>query len=382
VRRTNIRVGLNFLYFITGMGGVETFGRELVRAFRHTAEEGLEFILFTSLDGQELKQHECDHLKVVVCPFHARFRGVRYFWEQFMLPWQTLAHDLDLLHSLAYVGPVFSFIPSILTIHDANTQMVEMKALRRMVLWKISFWAAHTANLVTTVSQFSRNELMKWYQLSQSRIQVITSGPGSSQFGESAPAPGSRVQELEIYEPYIAVIGGTYPHKNIPRVIEAFQCIASQVPHKLVIIGKVPPAVHTLLNRLDTDRIVFTGYLSNDSVSAIIARSDLFVMPSLYEGFGFPVLEAQAQGVPVACSSAGSLPEVTKDSAVLFDPENVQDIAGALVRCLTNRELNTELRKRSRENAATYSWKAAAASYLACYRQVAARSGQKIEGEI
>jgi glycosyltransferase involved in cell wall biosynthesis len=93
-------------------------------------------------------------------------------------------------------------------------------------------------------------------------------------------------------------------------------------------------------------------------------------MPSLYEGFGFPVLEAQAQGVPVACSNAGSLPEVTRQSAELFDPESIDDMAETLARCIKNPELNLKLRKLARENAASYSWKDTAAEYLKCYDRV------------
>lgn len=368
-----MRVGLNLLYFIPEQGGVETFGRELVRALCETAVDGEELVLFTSLDGQEFKEYQCSQVKVVVCPFHARHRGVRYIWEQLVLPWQAVAHGVDLLHSLAYVGPVLSFVPTILTIHDANTRAVKMKALRRLVLWNVSLWAAHRARLVTTVSRFSRGEVLKWYGLPESRLKVVISGPGTSPEPESVPVDHrGLIRALGIQEPYIAVIGGTYPHKNIRRAVESFQRIANQIPHRLVIIGKIPSEVRTVVDRLTTQRIIVTGYLPSRVMRTVISQSDLFVMPSLYEGFGFPVLEAQAQGVPVACSNAGSLPEVVRDSAALFDPESIQDIAGTMARCLTDRERNLELGSRARGNAASYSWKTAAAAYRACYQNVAA----------
>lgn len=369
--RRRIRVGLNVLYFITGMGGIETFGRELVRAFRDHDEDDIEFVVFTSRDGAELQELQCAHIKVVVCPFYARFRGVRYLWEQFVLPWQALAYRLDLLHSLAYVGPVLSLVPTMLTVHDANARIVEMKALRRFVLWRVSLWAAHTARLVTTVSEFSRGELIKWYGLPESRIEVIASGPGTSLPIENAAVAADKIRELGAGAPYVAVIGGTYPHKNMPRLVQAFLRIEDRVPHRMVIVGKVPPEVERLLNTLDKNKILFTGYLPSNTMRAVISGSDLFVMPSLYEGFGFPVLEAQAHGVPVACSNAGALPEIAKGSTVLFDPENVEEIAATLVRCLTDRELNVKLRRLGPENTARYSWGSAAASYRECYRRLA-----------
>lgn len=369
-----MRVGLNLLYFIPGQGGVETFGRELVRALSETAADDDEFVLFTSLDGREFTEHLCPRVKVVVCPFHAQRRSIRYLWEQFVLPWQALAHGVDMLHSLAYVGPVLSFVPAMLTIHDANTRTVEMNTLRRLVLWNVSLWAARRAKLVTTVSRFSRGELIKWYGLPELRIRVIASGPGTSIAASDPVDAREFLCALGIKEPYIAVIGGTYPHKNISRVIESFQRIASQVPHRLIVIGKIPLEVQALVDHFATRSILVTGYLPSNVMSAVIAHSDLFVMPSLYEGFGLPVLEAQAHGVPVACSNAGSLPEVTKDSATLFNPESIEEMASVLARCLTDRALNQELRRRSRVNAASYSWKTAAGAYRECYRQVTANT--------
>ena len=365
-----MRVGLNLLYFIPGQGGVETFGRELVRALLGNADDGIEYVLYTSLDGQEFLESRREGVKVVICPFHARNRVVRYCWEQFVLPWQVLAHGVDVLHSLAYVGPIVSGVPTVLTVHDANTCVVgrDMNTVRRIVLWNVSRLSARAAKLVATVSIFSRDELLRWYRLRQSDVRVITSGPGSCQ--ANAIAPEGTMVEGMIEGPYIAVIGGTYPHKNISRLVEAFERIADKVVHKLVIIGNISPDAREMINSLAVQNVIVTGYLSSAAMDDVIARSDLFVMPSLYEGFGFPVLEAQAKGIPIACSNAGSLPEVTAASAALFDPENVDDIAGTILRCITDRALNANLRKRSRENVVRYSWDQTADVYLACYREL------------
>jgi glycosyltransferase involved in cell wall biosynthesis len=111
-------------------------------------------------------------------------------------------------------------------------------------------------------------------------------------------------------------------------------------------------------------------------VTNIIKHCELFVMPSLYEGFGFPVLEAQAQGVPVACSNSGALPEITGNSAELFDPRDVDDIAASILRCLVDQDVNKRLRTLSIENAARFSWQRTAQAYQACYAHIAEKSLQ------
>jgi glycosyltransferase involved in cell wall biosynthesis len=243
-----------------------------------------------------------------------------------------------------------------------------MSLQRRAVLWNISRLASRTARLVATVSNFSRDELVRWYKLPVSKIRVIYCGPGSSL--NAVPASRTGENAFEISGPYIAVIGGEYPHKNIARLVKAYGRIASKINHKLVIAGLIPQDVAKLIKGLNLQSIIVTGYLSRAELREAIAGSDLFVMPSLYEGFGAPVLEAQGLGVPVACSSAGSLPEIMGGSAVLFDPKDIDAMGTAIARCVSDRALNSELRTLGRENFARFTWRNTADAYSSCYREL------------
>lgn len=370
-----MRVGLNLLYLVPGrVGGVETFGREIVNALASLGDRVTDYIVFTSLDAADLRTMEQDRFRIIVLPFHANRRTVRYFWEQLVLPFVAWREKIDVLHSLSYVGPVLCPMPTIVTVHDANTSILgaTMTWYRRLGLSTLSRIASRTSDLVTTVSEFSRRELIRWYKLNPAAVRVVLSGPGrqAESASETSPRP---LSEIGNGEPYIAVIGGSYPHKNILRLIEAFARVERQVPHKLVILGNLAADAYDALLHLGSDRIVIAGYVSDAQLRETIRLSDLFVMPSLYEGFGFPVLEAQLQCVPVACSNRGSLPEVVGQSARLFDPENVEEIAKVMLECVLDRELNRSLRERARLNVERFSWQRAAQEYRDCYRQVLER---------
>jgi glycosyltransferase involved in cell wall biosynthesis len=361
-----MRVGLNALFLIPGdCGGLETFARELIEALV-ALNSATEYVVFVSLDAKDIFAPLQGKIEIAVCPFHARSRIARYCWEQLLLPWQIIAYRIDVLHSLGYVGPIFSPVPTVVTIHDANSKVVyaTMTRIRRTVLWHVSSLAAKTADLVATVSEFSRGELAQWYGLGLENISVIPSGPGAHPDDRRCVST-PELEKLVSEGPYIAAIGGGYPHKNMARLIEAYQKIADRIQHRLIIIGYISGAP---LDCKMPDTIVCTGYVPRSDLQEVLRRCDLFVMPSLYEGFGFPVLEAQALGAPVACSRRAALIELMNDSAALFNPEDVDDIAAVMSQCIRDRTLNSELRRMSLDNVTRFSWTKSAQEYERAYK--------------
>lgn len=363
-----MRVGLNALYLVPGdCGGLETFAKELIAALI-ALNSTIEYVLFVSLDALDAFTPLDGKLEIVVCPFHARKRAVRYCWEQLMLPWQAVAYRIDVLHSLGYVGPILSPVPTIVTIHDANSKVLSaaMPRIRRTVLWHVSSLAAKTADLVATVSNFSRNELARWYRLRPEEIRVILSGPGTLP-DEQRSVSKPDLHKLLSEGPYIAAIGGGYPHKNMARLIEAYLRITDRIQHRLIILGYISGVP---LKGKFPDKIICTGYMPRSDLQEVLRRCDLFVMPSLYEGFGFPVLEAQALGAPVACSRTASLIELVKDSAALFDPEDVDNISTVMSHCVLDLIFNSKLRRMSGENVTRFSWNSSAQEYSRTYRSI------------
>jgi glycosyltransferase involved in cell wall biosynthesis len=179
-------------------------------------------------------------------------------------------------------------------------------------------------------------------------------------------------QLYRITTPYVVAFAGGTVHKNIQRLIQAFSAVSDRFSHSLVLIGRLPPRVDlkAIMKEGLGRRVLSTGYVPDSHIYPILSHADLFVSPSLYEGFGIPVLEAQQANVAVACSTAGSLPEVAGEAAVFFDPNSVDAIAQAMFRCLSNDKLRAELCLLGQQNLKRFAWEKTASQTLDIYRKV------------
>jgi glycosyltransferase involved in cell wall biosynthesis len=180
-----------------------------------------------------------------------------------------------------------------------------------------------------------------------------------------------------IRNPYVAVFGGGYEHKNIPRLVDAFESAFGDTAYELVLIGGLTPKTVARVSLSSAgglaDRVVALGHIPKGHVRAVLAGADLFVLPSLYEGFGFPVLEAQGAGVAVVCSRAAALPEVAGTGAAYFDPASTSDMASTMKAVAMNVGLRSRYQAQGKDNVARFSWHTAAREYLAVYRSLAER---------
>lgn len=370
---TGARVGLNLLYLIPGVvGGTETYAVSLIAAMSRIAPE-LELVVFVSREAASIPLPSTRNVRRVVCPVAAVSRGFRYFWEQCRLPSAIASERVDVLHSLGYTGPLRPGVPHLVTIHDVNFRALRasMPLVRRSVLGAIVPRVARRASRVLTLSEFSRGELHRHLGVPPDRIVVTGAAPRALR----RPSGDARdaVRRRGITTPYVAAMSSQSPHKNLPRLVGAFARVAASVPHDLLIIGHLPPASEISRTAEQAgvgDRVHTTGYVSEDELAALLSGADLFVLPSLYEGFGLPLLEAQALGTPVACSSAASLPEVADGSAQLFDPTAVDSIADAMRIALGDAALRRRLAKLGTRNAARHSWDLVAARTLDQYADV------------
>jgi glycosyltransferase involved in cell wall biosynthesis len=149
-----------------------------------------------------------------------------------------------------------------------------------------------------------------------------------------------------------------FAHKNIPRLVEAFANVAPTHSHRLVLVGHARPDLRAVVARFPTlsGRVHFTGFVPDSDVAPLLGGADLLAFPSLYEGFGLPLIDAQALGVAIAASNAGSLPEVGGDGALYFDPASVAEMTAVIRRCLDDVELRRQLIARGYDNAKRFSW--------------------------
>jgi glycosyltransferase involved in cell wall biosynthesis len=369
-----MRVGINLLYLIPGVvGGTETYARGLVKALADI-DPRTEYLLFVNEESRNETFSTAPNVRVVVCPVRALNRARRYAWEQLVLPVLLRNHQVDLVHSLGYVGPIGAPCPHVLTIPDVNfVGHPSMTRQRRAFLRAFVSASARRATHLLTISEFSRQQIHEYMKKALEDITVThLAGRNASDAGPEAAARLRARYRISL--PYVIAFSSTFPHKNIPRLIEAFADVAASHPHSLVLVGHIRPEFQPIIERFPTlvGRVLFTGFVPDKDVSPILAGADLLVFPSLYEGFGLPIIDAQTVGVAVASSNRGSLPEVGGDGAAYFDPESIDDMRQTIDRCLVDAAFRQRLVECGRRNVRRFSWPDAARRTQEVYVRFAA----------
>jgi glycosyltransferase involved in cell wall biosynthesis len=280
-----------------------------------------------------------------------------------------------LLHT-QFVRPPRSDVPCVVTIHDLSFERLPGLFSRRMTarLRLTVPWSARHAAAVVTVSQHARSEVMELYGLPDQRVHVTRLAADEHFRPISAESCGSALEELGLEASYLLCVGTVQPRKNLERVVQAYALLAPSSRPKLVIAG--PEGWHSSRvfesvrrHRLE-DQVRFVGYVSPNQLVALYNGAAAFAYPSLYEGFGLPVLEAMACGTPTLTSDLSSLPEVAGNAAVLVDPRDVDSIRMGLEQVLLDTDLRLRLREAGYRQAARFSWDRCGRETAAVYRSV------------
>lgn len=372
-----MKIGLNLLYLLPGVvGGTETYAAGLLAGLA-AVDRSDEFLIFVNQEARNWPIPDAPNFSRVVCPVSGASRGQRYLFEQLRMPGILREHAVDVLHSLGYVSPLRVPCASVVTIPDLNYRVWgrEMSRLRRMVLGFFVKQSAVRSSRVVTLSMSAREEIVTEFRLPSDRVVITHAAPHVPRYC------GARcVSQVQLQSPYIVAFSSTTPNKNIPRLVEAFERLRSQhrLPHQLVLVGHGRDP--GLAARAQESGVVrFTGYLQEDDLQVVLAGAQMLAFPSVYEGFGLPVLEAMASGVPVVCSDRASLPEVAGDAAVFFDPYSVEDIAEKLARVALSASLRKELIAKGYQNLERFSWEKTARDTLQVYRDVISeKSGMQL----
>lgn len=289
-------------------------------------------------------------------------------------------HRLDIVHDPNGIAPFIGVggARRVVTLHDAATYTWP-ETHNWLDNWRYRWHlplALRRADAVVTVSECSRRDLARYLDLPGERLHVTSEGVDP----RFVPVrDGATLREAlgryGIEGPYLLYVGGINPRKNIARLLEAYGRVRERHPHaRLVVAGKrqwQAEGVDAALRRLGlADAVHFTGYVADADLPAIYSGAELFVFPSLYEGFGLPPLEAMACGTPVVTSDAASLPEVVGNAALLVDPLDVGSIAAAIDRLLSHPALAADLRSRGLARARRFTWERAARETIAVYEHV------------
>jgi glycosyltransferase involved in cell wall biosynthesis len=369
-----MRIGINILFLRPSwVDGANVYARRLLNSLALLDSENTYYV-YLNREAADLAM-PAPNFRPVVYNFLAHQRLPRYFHEQIVLPLHALRHKLDLVHSLHLTHPLFLPCRSVMTLHDTRFMIPQLRGsirgLRRQALRFFSGNGARRATRVITDSEFAKREMIAHFGLRAEKIDVVYLSVGPN--GEAPPdsrAVAAICAQYGVRQPYIAAIGGGYVHKNVPRLLEAFAQLQDEFPHELVLIGHLPPNVTP---EMLGQRVRTTGYVPDAHLPALMHGAEVFVVASLYEGFGLPALEAQAADVALVCSKAASLPEIAGEGAYYFDPYDTQDLVQALRACLRDSTLRETLRAKGRANLQRFSWQQTARQTLAIYRKAVGR---------
>ncbi len=371
-----MRVGMLIYGLDRPLTGIGRYTLELTRALRALGNE-IEVILLTAGRPGLLADGGFRHVPLPGC----RLLPGLVTLGNFLIPFVARRFSLDIVHDPTGVIP-FLFgakgAGTVVTVHDVfawscrGTSTLLDTLIYRHWLPRI----IHKVGAVITVSHHSQNDIQRYLQVAISRLRVIPYGV-APRF-HPVPLDQARahlLQRFGLSRRYLLYVGALTVRKNIGRALEAFALLHDSFPNLCFVLAgprtwKQTP-VEAIVRRLGIgDRIYLTGPLTDADLPALYSGADLFVFPSLYEGFGLPPLEAMACGTPVVCSSAASLPEVVGDAAVMVDPHDVEGLAEAMYRVLTDADLREELRARGLERARQFTWERTARETVAVYREV------------
>lgn len=304
----------------------------------------------------EIQGIKVNKISKYVKPSYKKLGAIaRLLWTQFVLPFKG-DRDAVIYHPFQYLS-FFTKRKQIITIHDfipiyypvANHQKLYYKYVMPVLLKK--------ADKIICISENTKKDLEKFYSVDKNKVKVIYNGYEESLFNKDIDK--EVLEKFNLKNPYMIMVGASYSHKNLDSVIKAFKNIEGNLD--LVIIGGNTNYLKELKNLVKEmkleKKVKFLGYVSDENLKDLYGHSEAFIYPTLYEGFGLPILEAQACGTVVICSNNSSLPEVYKNSAISFDPKNIEDIENSIKKVFEEKELREQLIEKGAENIKRFSWK-------------------------
>ncbi len=355
---------------------MEVAARELIPALLAEAPPGMHFTAFVNREAAAAKDGPWGQLlPVVTVPVNARNRVQWVLGEQTLLPPLAMRAGVDLMHSLASTAPLWGRFRRVVTVHDLiYARFPEAHAgIRDKGMQVLVPRAVRRSHRVIADSLSTRDDLVQMLGVGADRIDVVPLGLGSVRRAVPIDERETRAR-FELGERRLLLsLSAKRPHKNLLALIGALARIPAEERPVLVLAGYPTAHEAELRERATSEGLAadvrFPEWLSAEELEGLWAIARAFVFPSLYEGFGLPVLEAMARGVPVACSNASSLPEVGGEAALLFDPHDEAAIAGALRRLLDDATLREQLRARGLARVHEFTWQRTARLTLDSYRR-------------
>ena len=287
--------------------------------------------------------------------------------------------NLDLFFSPTHYSPLFSSCPQIISILDVSyklfPEMFPKKDLLKLALWgKLSI---RRAKKIITISNSSKNDIINEYRILANKVEVIPLG--IKDVNASDMNKSEFIEKYNLKNPYVLFVGTLQPRKNIAKLIEAFAKLETEnlklkTSLDLVIVGRKGWDYEKILEAPDkfgvSERVKFLEDVTNEDLPLFYKNAEVFVLPSLYEGFGLPILEAMQYDCPVVTSNVSSLPEAGGDAAIYFDPNNAEDIAEKIEKVISDPKLREEMVRKGKEQIKKFSWEKSAKDVIRIFETI------------
>lgn len=375
-----MRIGIDCRMYSDAFTGIGKYAYELVEWLQDHDQENDYVLFFNEPQFTRFEPRNPRFKKVCVAAPHYSLK------EQLTFPRVLAQQKCDLVHFTHFNAPLFWRGPTVVTIHDLTLSFYPGKKMTswwQRLAYRLTLRSVvRRAREVIAISQHTRKDLLEVLGIPSDRVRVIHNGIDVVPFARARADTPARDAVLKKYrlEPGYTLYAGVWrTHKNIVRLIRAVDLLRKRGKHvRLVLAGKEDPTYHEVrdtIKRLDLGTLVRPlGYVDGADLPFLYAGAAAFAFPSLYEGFGLPVLEAMAANVPVACSKTSSLPEIAgQNGARFFDPFREESIADALSETLFDEKLRSQLTTAGNRRVQDFSWATMGALTLAAYRDALAK---------
>jgi glycosyltransferase involved in cell wall biosynthesis len=366
-----MRILINALFLIPGrVGGSETYLRALIDGLARQDVEH-EFILCIGSEAARTFTPPNSQWRILTSPTPSSRRALRLAVEQTWLPGVARQLRADVIHSAGYTTPFASTARRITTIFDMNYRRhpEDMSVLERLIYSVVIPISAQRSERILTLSEAAAADIVKWTGIARSKVEV-TPLAARPEWPGDARDDHARVRAAGVNEPFVLGVAASHPHKNTARLIQAFPIVSKFGANvSLVMTGSGGRAQqHVAASaRAKADLVRLLGWVDDALLASLYRRALALVFPSLYEGFGLPIIEAMALGTPVLTSNFGAMQEVANGAAELVDSFDVESIRRGLQHLVDSAERRAELRRLGLQRERMFSWETTARRTLAAY---------------
>ncbi|QQS43807.1 glycosyltransferase family 4 protein [Candidatus Roizmanbacteria bacterium] len=335
--------------------GVSVYTLELLKYFAKHADKTTQFKIFLRNEPNDMMPDEGPYFSYEIVPG-------QMLWSQIFLPYHLrFKTRIDIFFAPAHYSPRFLSVPLVLTVHDLSYFMYPNEFLKKD-LYKLTNWTKYSidhAKTIIAVSKTTKKDILKWYKLKDRDVRVIYNGFRKR---KQKKTDVNILKEYELQKKkYILYVGTLQPRKNIQTLIQAYAAFRKDHPDfKLVLAGKKGWLFDAIFREVQShnleEDVIFTGYTSDDGLIDLYNNAFCFVLPSFYEGFGIPILEAMSHNIPVISSHASSLPEIGSEACLYFDPHSADDLHEKLDEIYNDKNLYQNLITAGNARVTEFSW--------------------------